>query len=148
VVTGFEPLDILEGVYLCVRQLEEGRAELENQYSRSVRREGNRPAQEAIREVFEVVPRRWRGIGEIPHSGLALRGEYKKLCALERFGPAGTGQEHAAECISGQILLGEKKPAECPAFGTRCTPERPLGATMVSNEGACSAYFHYRARPA
>ncbi|MEJ5251652.1 MAG: hydrogenase formation protein HypD [Armatimonadota bacterium] len=144
VVTGFEPLDILQGVYMCVKQLEEGRAEVENQYARSVRREGNRPAQELIREVFEVVPRKWRGIGEIPQSGLGLREPYREFDAERRFALTTGDVEESSECISGLILQGVKKPPECPAFGTRCTPEHPLGATMVSSEGACAAYFKYR----
>lgn len=144
VVTGFEPLDILQGVYLCVKQLEEGRAEVENQYARSVRREGNRPAQELIREVFEVVPRKWRGIGEIPQSGLGLREPYQEFDAERRFALTTGSVDEASECISGLILQGVKKPHDCPAFGTRCTPEHPLGATMVSSEGACAAYFKYR----
>ncbi|MBM3215317.1 hydrogenase formation protein HypD [Candidatus Poribacteria bacterium] len=144
VVTGFEPLDILQGVYLCVRQLEEGRAEVENQYVRSVRRDGNRPAQELIRDVFRVVRRQWRGIGEIPQSGLALTEAYADYDAETRFGVAGTRVEEPSECISGLILQGLRKPHECPAFGTRCTPEKPLGATMVSSEGACAAYYRYR----
>ena len=144
VVTGFEPLDILEGVYLCVRQLEEGRAEVENQYARSVRRDGNRPAQELMREVFHVVPRRWRGIGTIAESGLALSDAYRAYDAEERFGPVSVRAERAGECISGLVLCGEKKPVDCPAFGTRCTPEHPLGVTMVSSEGACAAYYRYR----
>jgi hydrogenase expression/formation protein HypD len=144
VVTGFEPLDILEGVYLCVRQLEEGRAEVENQYARSVKRAGNRPAQDLMGEVFRVVPRRWRGIGEIAESGLALSDAYRAFDAEERFGPVGMREERAGECISGLILCGEKKPTDCPAFGKRCTPEHPLGVTMVSSEGACAAYYRYR----
>jgi hydrogenase expression/formation protein HypD len=144
VVTGFEPLDILQGITMCVRQLEEGRAEVENQYSRSVRRDGNAEAQRLIREVFEVVPRRWRGIGEIPASGLALRGPYAAHDALRHFGVAARQAEEPSECISGQVLQGLRKPADCPAFATRCTPERPLGAPMVSSEGACAAYFRYR----
>lgn len=147
VVTGFEPLDILQGVYMCVKQLEEGRAEVENQYARSVRREGNRPAQELIREVFELVPRKWRGIGEIPQSGLGLREPYREFDAERRFVLATGNVEESSECISGLILQGAQKPHECPAFGKRCTPEHPLGATMVSSEGACAAYFKYR-RPA
>lgn len=147
VVTGFEPLDILQGIYMCVKQLEEGRAEVENQYARSVRREGNRPAQELIREVFEVVPRKWRGIGEIPQSGLGLREPYREFDAERRFALATGSVEEASECLSGLVLQGVKKPHECPAFGTRCTPEHPLGATMVSSEGACAAYYKYR-RPA
>lgn len=144
VVTGFEPLDILQGVYMCVKQLEEGRAEVENQYSRSVRREGNSPAQDLIREVFRVVHRKWRGIGEIPRSGLGLTEKYAAFDAESRFGVAGHIVEESTECISGLILQGLKNPHECSAFGTRCTPEHPLGATMVSSEGACAAYYHYR----
>lgn len=144
VVTGFEPLDILQGVYLCVKQLEEGRAEVENQYTRSVRREGNRAAQEMIRQVFQVVPRKWRGVGEIPQSGLGLREEYLAFDAEHRFGVAELRTEESRECLSGLVLQGVKKPHECPAFGTRCTPEHPLGATMVSSEGACAAYYRYR----
>lgn len=144
VVAGFEPVDILEAVYACVKQLEEGRAEVENQYARSVRAEGNRPARELIREVFEVVPRRWRGIGDIEKSGLGLRSRYAGFDAERKFGVAGYRAEEAGECISGLVMQGFKKPAECPAFGKRCTPDHPLGATMVSNEGACAAYFRYR----
>ncbi len=144
VVTGFEPLDILHGIYLCVKQLEDGRSEVENQYARAVRREGNRPAQQLIREVFEVVPRKWRGVGEIPRSGLGLRAAYAAFDAETRFGVAGRVVDEPSECISGLILQGQKKPFECPAFGSRCTPERPLGATMVSSEGACAAYYRYR----
>ena len=146
-VTGFEPLDILEGVYLAVRQLEAGRAEVENQYSRSVRRDGNQAAREMIREVFRVVPRRWRGIGEIAESGLGLAEAYRDFDAERRFGAVRAEGEEAGECISGLVLRGEKKPPDCPAFGTRCTPERPLGVTMVSSEGACAAYYRYRGRP-
>jgi hydrogenase expression/formation protein HypD len=144
VVTGFEPLDILHGVYLCVKQLEEGRAQVENQYARAVRREGNAPAQSLIRDVFEIVPRKWRGVGEIPRSGLALREPYQRFDAERRFGVAHHREEEPTECISGLILQGLKKPRECPAFATTCTPERPLGATMVSSEGACAAYYRYR----
>jgi hydrogenase expression/formation protein HypD len=147
VVTGFEPLDILHGIYLCVRQLEEGRAEVENQYTRSVRREGNEPAQDLIREVFTVVPRKWRGMGEIAESGLGLRPEYSSFDAEQRFGVAERSVEEPSECISGLILQGVMKPQECPAFGSRCTPENPLGATMVSAEGACAAYYRYRREP-
>jgi len=144
VVTGFEPLDILQGVYMCVRQLEEGRADVENQYARAVRREGNRPAQDLIRRVFEVVPRKWRGVGEIPKSGLGLRGEYETFDAERRFGVAHHTEEEPSVCISGSILQGLSKPRDCPAFGQACTPEHPLGATMVSSEGACAAYYRYR----
>lgn len=144
VVTGFEPLDILEGIYMCVKQLEEGRTEVENQYVRSVRREGNRPAQELVTTVFQVVSRQWRGIGEIPQSGLGLRSDYADFDAERIFDVAGMKTKESNECISGLVLRGVKKPFECPAFGTRCTPERPLGAPMVSTEGACAAYYRYR----
>ena len=144
VVTGFEPLDILQGVSMCVRQLESGRAEVENQYSRAVRREGNAPAQQLIREVFRVVPRKWRGIGEIPQSGLGLSSRYEAFDAEQKFGVAGHHVEEPTECLSGLVLQGQIKPHECPAFGTRCTPDHPLGATMVSSEGACAAYYRYR----
>ncbi|MBN1269451.1 MAG: hydrogenase formation protein HypD [Kiritimatiellae bacterium] len=144
VVTGFEPLDLLEGIRLCVKQLEEGRAEVENAYARSVRREGNVEAMKLIQEVFRVTPRKWRGIGEIPQSGFGLSDAYAEFDAEKRFGVAGQVVEESGECISGLILQGEKKPHECPAFGSRCTPEHPLGATMVSSEGACAAYFRFR----
>lgn len=147
VVTGFEPLDILQGVLMCVRQLEEGRAEVENQYSRVVREEGNRPAQSLIQQVFRIIPRKWRGVGEIPESGLGLREEYVDYDAEQRFGVANCHVEEDTECLSGLVLQGLKKPTDCPAFGTRCTPERPLGATMVSSEGACAAYYRYRGIP-
>jgi hydrogenase expression/formation protein HypD len=144
VVTGFEPADILQGVLMCVKQLEEGRAEVENQYARVVRPSGNEPARDLITRVFEVSARRWRGIGEIPASGLALRPEYREHDAETRFGLVEEGAEESTECISGEILRGVRKPTDCPAFGTRCTPETPLGAPMVSSEGACSAYWRYR----
>ena len=143
VVTGFEPVDILQGLYMCVKQLEEGRSEVENQYARAVRANGNRPAQELIRKVFRVIPRKWRGIGEIPASGLGLREEYSAHDAELRFDVAGKTVEESSECISGLILQGRQKPPDCPAFGSRCTPEQPLGATMVSSEGACAAYYRY-----
>lgn len=144
VVTGFEPLDILEGVYMCTKQLEEGRYEVENQYVRSVEQKGNLPAQKMLKRVFEITERKWRGVGEIPRSGFQLRTEYAKFDAEQKFNlPLITTQE-SSECISGQILQGVKKPNECPAFGTKCTPEFPLGATMVSSEGACAAYYRYR----
>lgn len=146
VVTGFEPLDILQGIHMVVGQLEQGRAEVENQYARSVRREGNEPARRLISEVFRVVPRKWRGVGEIPRSGLGLTEAYKEHDAELLFGLAGMTVEEPSECISGLVLQGIKKPHECPAFGIRCTPERPLGATMVSSEGACAAYYRYRRR--
>jgi len=146
VVTGFEPLDILEGILLTVSQLEEGRHVVENQYSRAVRREGNRPAQKTIGEVFEVAARQWRGLGEIPASGFQLRGKFQKFDANRRFPFTGTPAAESPDCISGLILQGLKKPHECPAFFVKCTPENPLGAPMVSSEGACAAYYHYGRR--
>jgi hydrogenase expression/formation protein HypD len=144
VVTGFEPLDIVQGIYMCVKQLEEGRAEVENQYARAVLREGNQHAVQLVQEVFEVVPRKWRGIGEIPYSGLGLRSDYVAFDAEKRFAVAAINTEEPADCLSGQVLQGHIKPLQCPAFGTRCTPDHPLGATMVSSEGACAAYYRYR----
>jgi hydrogenase expression/formation protein HypD len=146
VVTGFEPVDILEGVWLCVRQLEAGHAEVENQYSRSVRRAGNAAAQRMMREVFEVRMRRWRGIGDIADSGLGLAEAYASFDAERRFGLVDPKDEHSGECISGLVLRGERKPPQCPAFGVRCKPDRPLGVTMVSSEGACAAYWRYGRR--
>lgn len=146
VVTGFEPLDILQGLYMCVRQLEEGRAEVENQYARAVRPMGNTAAQSLIREVFQIVPRQWRGMGEIPNSGLGIAAAYEAYDAEKRFGPVVESAESSSECISGLVLQGIAKPNDCPAFGQRCTPERPLGAPMVSSEGACAAYFTHRRR--
>lgn len=144
VVTGFEPLDILRGVDRCVRQLEAGRATVENEYARAVRWEGNRPAQALLREVFQVIDRKWRGIGVIPRSGYGLAEGYAAFDAERRFGVAEYRAEESSECVSGLVLQGVMKPAQCPAFGTRCTPDHPLGATMVSNEGACAAYYLYR----
>ncbi len=146
VVTGFEPLDILQGLHMCVRQLEDGRAEVENQYSRAVRPKGNAVAQNLMREVFRIVPRQWRGVGEIPSSGLGIAEAYTEYDAEKRFGPASEFDETVGECISGLVLQGIAKPIDCPAFGTRCTPDRPLGAPMVSSEGACAAYFTHRRR--
>jgi len=144
IVTGFEPVDILQGIHMCIKQLEEGRAEVENQYSRNVSRDGNRNAQDLVSKVFRVVPRKWRGVGEIAESGLGLTDEYAEFDAERKFAVAAYTAEEPAECISGLVLQGIKKPNECPAFGTRCTPEHPFGATMVSGEGACAAYFRYR----
>jgi hydrogenase expression/formation protein HypD len=143
-VTGFEPVDILQGVFMCVKQLEEGRHEVENQYARAVKRGGNLPAQQLITEVFEVVPRKWRGVGEIPESGLGLRPAYRQFDAEARFGLGDIHVDEPEACKSGLIMRGRLKPHECPAFGTVCTPEHPLGATMVSSEGACAAYYRYR----
>jgi hydrogenase expression/formation protein HypD len=143
VVTGFEPLDLLQGIYMTVRQLEEGRSQVENQYSRVVRREGNVPAQNLLREVFRVSDRAWRGIGVIPMSGYALRDEYAGYDAEKIFDVGEIRTEESPLCIAGMILQGLKKPNECGAFGTQCTPEHPLGAPMVSSEGACAAYYHF-----
>jgi hydrogenase expression/formation protein HypD len=144
VVTGFEPIDILQGVLICVTQLEQGRAEVENQYKRSVRRDGNTEAQKLIREVFTVSRRKWRGIGEIPDSGLSVGEKYAEFDAELKFGLADYDAPESPDCISGLVMQGRAKPAECAAFGTKCTPEKPLGAPMVSNEGACAAYYRYR----
>src|SRR5208337_3563300 len=144
VVGGFEPLDLLEAIRMLVAQLEEGRAAVENQYSRSVQYEGNRPAQEAVARVFEVSDRKWRGIGPIPESGLRLKEKYAAFDAERLFDLADVCAEEPSECISAEVLLGLKKPTDCSAFGTRCTPEKPLGAPMVSSEGACAAYYQYR----
>ena len=146
VVTGFEPLDILDGILMTVTQLEEGRHEVENQYARATRREGNRPAQERIIEVFEVANRQWRGLGEIPMSGFQLREKFHEYDANRRFPFSGVPAKESPECISGLILQGIKKPNQCPAFAVACTPENPLGAPMVSSEGACAAYYHYGRR--
>jgi hydrogenase expression/formation protein HypD len=143
IVTGFEPVDILEGMLLAVRQLEDGRHEVENQYVRSVRREGTRPAQDLVRQVFRLTDRQWRGIGAIPASGLQLREEYADFDAEVRFGLESLTVNEPAECRAGDVLRGNLKPTQCPAFGTRCTPEHPLGAPMVSSEGACAAYYNY-----
>ena len=147
VVTGFEPLDILQGIMMCVQQLESGRAEVENQYSRAVRREGNQPAQQLVGRVFKVAPRKWRGVGEIPASGLGLNPAYAAFDAELKFAVADRNVDEPTDCLSGQVLQGHLKPHACPAFGVRCTPERPLGATMVSGEGACAAYYRYRRQP-
>ena len=143
VVTGFEPLDLLEGVYRCVRMLEEGRHGVENQYARAVLPEGNRRAREIIDEVFETTDRAWRGIGTIPASGYRLRPEYAGFDAQARFAADVPTAEESTSCISGLVLQGLRKPHDCPEFGRGCTPEHPLGATMVSSEGACAAYYQY-----
>jgi hydrogenase expression/formation protein HypD len=143
VVTGFEPVDILEGMLMAVTQLEEGRSEVENQYVRSVRREGTTPARDLVARVFQLVDRKWRGVGEIPRSGLGLREEFADFDAEYRFGLGDLEVEEPAECRAGDVLRGKIKPFACPAFGTHCTPEHPLGAPMVSSEGACAAYYNY-----
>ena len=143
VVTGFEPVDLLEGVLMTVRQLEEGRAEVENQYVRAVSRDGNRPARDLIFEVFEIADRKWRGVGAIPKSGYRIRWEYREHDAEKRFEVDAIETQESARCISGLILRGLRKPSDCPAFGRDCNPQHPLGATMVSAEGACAAYYQY-----
>jgi hydrogenase expression/formation protein HypD len=143
VITGFEPVDMLEGVLMTVRQLEHGRAEVENQYGRAVLREGNVQSKKLIEEVFEVCDRKWRGVGLIPMSGYRLTKKYRDHDAERLFEVENVRTEESSICISGQVLRGLKKPHECPAFGKTCTPQAPLGATMVSAEGACAAYYHY-----
>jgi hydrogenase expression/formation protein HypD len=143
VITGFEPLDILEGVLMTVRQLELGRWEVENQYPRVVKREGNLTAQDLVNKVFEIGDRKWRGVGSIPKSGYKLRYEFRDHDAERIFEVEGIDTREPDICISGLVLRGVKKPHDCPAFGKQCTPERPLGATMVSAEGACAAYYAY-----
>jgi hydrogenase expression/formation protein HypD len=144
VVTGFEPVDVLRGVLEAVTQLEDGRAEVANAYERVVPAEGNLAARAIMNEVFQVVDREWRGLGLIPRSGLALRESYADLDAEQRFGVTGVNGRECPVCRSGEVLQGLLDPPDCPAFGTRCTPEHPLGATMVSAEGACAAHFRYR----
>lgn len=144
VVTGFEPLDVLEGIRRVVQQLEAGTAELDNAYARVVSAEGNTPAQEMLAEVFQVCDRQWRGIGEIPASGWTLADRYSDYDAESRFGVSDIDTAESAACRSGEVLQGLIKPHECEAFGEACTPRTPLGATMVSSEGACAAYYQYR----
>jgi hydrogenase expression/formation protein HypD len=146
IITGFEPVDILEGILLCVQQLESGRAEMANAYSRAVRPEGNIHARRIVEQVFAICDRDWRGIGVIPQSGLAVRPAYAAYDAAQRFILKKTTAPSVTECISGSIMRGVKKPPDCAAFGTRCSPEHPLGAPMVSSEGACAAYYRYRSR--
>lgn len=144
VVTGFEPVDILQGIFMLIKQLEEGRHEVENQYKRSVRREGNIPAKQLIFKVFEIADMKWRGIGLIPNSGFKLKEEFSEFDAEKVFSEISTIKtEESSLCISGYVLQGVKKPSDCPAFGTLCTPLNPLGAPMVSSEGACAAYYNY-----
>ena len=142
-ITGFEPLDLLHGVLAVVRQLEEGRAAVENPYSRAVTPEGNTQAQRMIHRVFEVCDRSWRGIGMIPQSGYRLAAEFRDFDAERIFEVETIRTAESSVCISGQVLRGDRKPHQCPAFATECTPQTPLGATMVSAEGACAAYFNY-----
>ena len=147
VVTGFEPLDLLRGVLAAVTQLEKGEARVENQYPRAVVREGNPAARRMIEDVFVVSDRAWRGLGEIPRSGYALSPRYAAFDAAKVFDVGGLSVKEPEECRAGLVLQGRLRPTDCPEFGTRCTPEHPLGATMVSSEGACAAYFHYRRGP-
>ncbi len=144
VITGFEPVDILHGLYLCIKQLEEQRYAVENEYSRVVKQQGNLAAQQLMGQVFIVVDRSWRGLGEIPASGLALNADYDQWNAERRFALGDINTQEPAACRSGEVLQGLIKPAQCPEFGNSCTPEHPLGATMVSSEGACAAYYRYR----
>ena len=144
VVTGFEPLDLLQGLYMAVDALEDGRRRVENQYSRLVTREGNSAAQRILAEVFESADRQWRGIGLIPQSGYRLRRTYADYDAERRFGVGEIVAPESSVCIAGEILRGHKKPHQCAAFGSACSPEHPLGAPMVSSEGACAAYYAYR----
>jgi hydrogenase expression/formation protein HypD len=148
VVSGFEPVDLLQGILYAVRQLEAGRAEVENQYARTVAREGNAPARALLREAFDVVDRKWRGVGAIPKSGFRIRHEYRAHDAERKFAVDDIETRESPLCISGLILRGLKRPSDCPAFGKQCSPETPLGATMVSSEGACAAYFQYGRRGA
>jgi hydrogenase expression/formation protein HypD len=143
VVTGFEPLDLLQGIKMAVLQLEEGRAEVENAYQRAVTREGNVPAQQMLADVFSTIDRNWRGIGGIPQSGWALAADYEGFDAAERFTVTDIDTVESPLCHAGEVLRGTLKPDECPAFGKECTPRTPLGATMVSAEGACAAYYLY-----
>jgi hydrogenase expression/formation protein HypD len=143
VVTGFEPVDLLEGILKCVNQLENGKSEVENQYGRAVKRTGNPEAQALIRQVFDVVDRPWRGLGTIPKSGYKLSYDYSRLDAEKAFSVESIAAHESPLCISGQILRGLKKPFECGAFGKQCTPEHPLGATMVSSEGTCATYYRF-----
>ena len=143
VITGFEPVDMLEGILRSVRQLESGKATVENAYARAVQRTGNDASRKLMEDVFEVCDRNWRGLGPIPMSGLRLRPEYRAHDAEHIFEVGAIATQESAVCISGKILKGQKKPCDCPAFGTLCTPQMPLGATMVSSEGACAAYYAY-----
>ena len=143
VVTGFEPLDVLQGILMVIRQLEQHKAQVENQYSRIVKEEGNPNAQNMIFEVFEIQNQTWRGIGEIPESGYGIKEKYAQFDAIKKFNIDIEEAPENPECISGQIMKGIKKPFECAQFGKKCKPTNPLGAPMVSSEGACAAYYHF-----
>jgi hydrogenase expression/formation protein HypD len=145
VVTGFEPIDLLEGILACVRQLEAGEARVENRYERSVRPEGNPAARRLVGQVYAVCDAPWRGFGVMPRGGLRLQNEWRQFDARQRFLSDRAATPDALECPAGDVLSGRIKPVECPHFGTRCTPDSPLGAPMVSSEGACAAYHRYRA---
>jgi hydrogenase expression/formation protein HypD len=152
VVTGFEPIDLLEGILACVKQLESGRSEVENQYARSVRRDGNQVARRILNEVYEACDRSWRGFGTISRGGLRLRAKFATFDAIKKFAhlivPIELADRQAlGNCLSAKVLAGQIKPTECPAFGKACRPESPLGAPMVSSEGACAAYYTYRKSP-
>ncbi len=146
VITGFEPVDILQGILASIKLLEKGEAKVDNQYSRVVTLKGNKAAQGALKDVFKVIDRKWRGIGNIPQSGFALSEKYSEFDADKIFGLENIEKMESPLCIAGEVLQGKKRPTECPAFGKECTPENPLGAPMVSSEGACAAYFHYKRR--
>jgi len=143
VVTGFEPLDLVQGIYMAVKQLEEGKYKLENQYSRVVKEHGNKAAIDVINKVFEIGNREWRGIGEIPNSGYVIKETYRKYDAEAKFNISYIKVPENADCIAGEILRGIKKPNQCDQFGKTCKPSNPLGAPMVSSEGACAAYYHF-----
>ena len=143
VVTGFEPLDLVQGIYMAVKQLEENRFELENQYARVVKKEGNLPAKKVINQIFKIGNREWRGIGEIPNSGYVIKQKYKKYDAEAKFNISSIKVPENPNCIAGEILRGIKKPHQCAQFGKTCNPSNPLGAPMVSSEGACAAYYHF-----
>jgi hydrogenase expression/formation protein HypD len=144
VVTGFEPVDLLQGILMAVHQLERGEYKVENQYARCVQREGNLLAQGVVHEVFAVSDRNWRGIGKIPQSGFEVNDQYKRYSARVKFNLCESNAEETNGCISGAIMKGLKKPVQCPHFGGNCRPEHPLGAPMVSSEGACAAYYQYQ----
>lgn len=144
VITGFEPVDILQGIYLCIKQLESGQHHVENQYTRIVSEQGNIPAQTLLQEVFTVVNQQWRGLGEIVDSGLAISSAYQDWNAEKRFSLNHIQTQEPTQCRSGEVLTGQLNPCDCPEFASTCTPEKPLGATMVSSEGACAAYYQYR----
>ena len=143
VVTGFEPLDLMQGILTTVEMLEDGKFDIKNAYQRAVTFEGNKAAQKLINDVFDPVDRKWRGIGTIPHSGLGLKNSLINFDATIKFNSANIQTQESKICIAGEVLQGLKKPRECPAFGTLCTPNSPLGAPMVSSEGACAAYYRY-----